>query len=233
LSNKNADELIAFVSRPVTVADTLNALRDYRLNQTMSDGINELAYVIDHMLLFGVPKERIAIDLSITRAADYYTGTVYETFLTNSKIGSVSSGGRCDNLSSSWSGAKYNNAGISIGITRLIPTLIESGIVKIGSRTPASVLVTLLDRSHLGKCMSLTNLLRRQDIATELYLGNNSLGDQLRYAIRKGFPYAIICGEDECGQSLVQICDLVLGKRSWVDPDELISKLSHLRRRPI
>jgi histidyl-tRNA synthetase len=234
LSDESADELIAFFSRSVTINDIFKTLNDYRLNQTMSDGIDELAHVIEHMLLFGVPKERIAIDLSIARGMNYYTGTVYEMFLPNTTTGSVCSGGRYDNLASSFSRGRYPGVGASIGITRLIPILFESGIVRIGAVTPATVLVTLLDRNFLMKCVTFTNLLRREDIPTELYLGNNNkLGDQLRYAIRKGFRYAIICGEGEPQGSTVQVRDLVLGERSLVDANELVSRLSHMRRRPI
>ena len=231
LSEGIADELIELISRSVPPGKVGLALTDSYLNREMAEGVNELETLVDNMIVYGIPRDRIEIDLSIVRGMEYYTGTVYEVFLAGHNNGSVCSGGRYENLVRAR--ARFPGVGMSIGITRLVQSLIESGIIKSGPRTPASVLVTVLDRNYVDKYVALTNILRDEKISAEMYLGSGKIGDQLRYASRKGFLYAVILGADEISKSMVQVRDLVLGEQSEMDISGLMLKLAHVRRQSI
>ena len=136
--------------------------------------------------------------MSIARGLDYYTGTVYETkLLAHPDLGSICSGGRYDDLASLFTNEKLPGVGISIGFSRLMFRLIEVGVLKAEAATPASVLVTTMDSDHINDYLKIAADLRVHGIATEVYFEKRSLGDQLKYASRKGFRYAIIAGENE------------------------------------
>jgi len=182
--------------------DRLDAIAD---NPLLTEGLPELRHVTDGLVALGVPTDHWAVDLTIARGLDYYTGTVYETRLVDHPaVGSICSGGRYDDLASTFTRQKLPGVGISIGLTRMLSRLFEAGVVRPGAATPAPVLVTVMDRALLADCLGLAAELRQAGIATEVYTEPRKLGQQLKYADQKGFGIALILGESEKAAGEVQ-----------------------------
>jgi histidyl-tRNA synthetase len=156
----------------------------------------------------GVPEERLKIDLSICRGLDYYTGTVYETFLTDLEaIGSVCSGGRYDNLTGRYTKQALPGVGASLGLDRLIAAMEQLGLLpKVA--TPAEVFVVQFDAARLGDYQRIARTLRAQGLGVEVYPEAKKIGQQLQYAERKGYRVALIAGENEFVGGVVKVKDL-------------------------
>ena len=187
-------------------------------------GVQELQTVVEGMRSLGVPEDYFEIDLSIARGLDYYTGTVYETRLTaHPDLGSICSGGRYDDLASYFTNEKLPGVGISIGLSRLVLRLLDAGVLKPGPSTPAIVLVTTLDQARLQDYLKIGAALREGGIATEVFLERARLGDQLRYASRKGFRFAVIAGEDEFTAGQVKLKDLTTAVEQTIPRDQIVA----------
>ncbi|MGE3315136.1 MAG: histidine--tRNA ligase, partial [Planctomycetaceae bacterium] len=180
-------------------------------NEHGARGIARLRELFSTCRATGIPSERIVLDVSIARGLDYYTGTIYETFLSDlPSIGSVCSGGRYDNLAGLFTNQALPGVGASLGLDRLLDAMGILGMLSSVS-TPAQVLVTIFDEKHLADYLRVANLLRKRGIATELYPEAKKLGHQLKYASRKGFRAAVIAGEEEFQTGQWQVKDLASG----------------------
>jgi histidyl-tRNA synthetase len=200
-----ATRLYRLISAKSDTRETLAALAEIR-NETCARGLEELREVVTAIRQFGVPDGLFAVDLGVVRGLDYYTGTIYETTLVDyPELGSICSGGRYDDLASYFTDTRLPGVGISIGLTRLFSKLKEAGLLQPLARSPAEVLVTVMDRQYLDKYLTVARLLRDAGINTEVYLEPAKLGNQLAYADRKGFRIAIIAGENEFGKNAVQV----------------------------
>ena len=178
-------------------------------NDLLKKGLTELTKVVSAIRQFGVPDSAFTVDLRVVRGLDYYTGTIYETTLTNHpELGSICSGGRYDDLASYFTNTKLPGVGISIGLTRLFSKLKETGLLKPPARTPAEVFIARLEGQYLEQYLSLAQVLRNAGINTEVYLEEARLGTQLSYADKKGFRVALIAGQNEFDKNLVQIKNL-------------------------
>jgi histidyl-tRNA synthetase len=222
MSHAAAAELFSLIS---TRRDTLAALTEIK-NDTCKQGLAELRQIVDAIGQFGVPDTAFGIDLSVVRGLDYYTGTIYETTLTNDPdVGSICSGGRYDDLASYFTDTRLPGVGISIGLTRLFSRLKEAGLLQPLARTPAEVLVTTMDRQYLDRYLKIAGMLRAAGINTEVYLEPAKLGNQLAYADRKGFRVALIAGENEFAANTVQIKNLSTKSARDVPLQEAISEV--------
>ena len=192
-------------------------------------GVQELQTVIEGMRSLGVPEDYFELDLSIARGLDYYTGTVYETRLTaHPDLGSICSGGRYDDLASYFTNEKLPGVGISIGLSRLVLRLLDAGVLKPGPSTPAIVLVTTMDQARLQDYLKIGAALREGGIATEVFLERARLGDQLKYASRKGFRFAVIAGEDEFASDQVKLKDLATATEQVIPRAQLVAHVLSL-----
>lgn len=222
LSAAAADGLLDRLATVRNVAD-LDGLADTAL---FRDGAAELAQVFDGLAALGVPAGRVRLDLTIARGLDYYTGTVYETMLDALPgIGSVCSGGRYDNLASNYTRQALPGVGISIGLSRLIARAFEAGLIAPGPATPATVLVTVMDRTLLPDSLTVARRLRDAGVATEVFTEPRKLAAQLKYADAKGFRYAVILGEDERTAGTVRIKTLSTGDQTTVPADDVAAQL--------
>src|SRR5690606_30905339 len=150
----------------------------------------------------------VALDVSIARGLDYYTGTIYETFLGDDPgIGSVCSGGRYDNLAGLLTNQKLPGVGASLGVDRLLAALENMGQVATAS-TPAPVIVVYFQSERLGDYLRIARRLRAAGISTEVFPEAKGVGKQLKYADKKGFRIALIAGEDEFQSGQWQVKDL-------------------------
>jgi len=177
-----------------------------------AEGVSELREVVDGMMAAGVAGERVAIDVSIARGLDYYTGTVFETFLDDlPDIGSCCSGGRYDDLASLYTKQRLPGVGASLGVDRLLAAMDELGVG--GKRdTAAAVLIVYFDASRRDDYLALAKELRSESLDVEVYPEPRKLGAQLKYADRRGHRLALIAGDREWAAGTVQIKDLASGE---------------------
>jgi histidyl-tRNA synthetase len=193
------------------------------------EGRDELRQVLEQLRALGVPESRYALNLSIARGLDYYTGIVYETTLdAHPGIGSICSGGRYDNLASHYSKSKLPGVGISIGLTRLFYQLQEAGLVAT-AESSVEVLVALMDDAMLGDALSLSQQLRTAGFNVETQLEPRKLAKQLQYADRAGIRFAVIRGEDEAARGVVAVKDLRRGEQFEVAEAGLADALKKAR----
>jgi histidyl-tRNA synthetase len=202
-------------------------------NETAAEGIRRLRELLAVTKTAGVPGGRIKIDLSIARGLDYYTGTVYETFLTDLPgIGSVCSGGRYDNLASKYTKQVLPGVGVSLGVDRLIAAMEELKHPWLtGQTTPAEVLVVQFDAARLGDYQRVARLLREAGIATEVYPDAKRVGQQLAYAEKRGFHVAVIAGGAEFEQGVWKVKDLAKREETAVPEAELVERVRAAIRR--
>jgi len=214
LEKATAQQMIDFLGNELKTDDMLTQLNSMsQINEQFSQGVKELASVVEGIRNFRVPEASFKIDLSVARGLDYYTGTVYETVLVEHPgIGSICSGGRYDDLASFFTNEKLPGVGLSIGVTRLVSQLIEDGLLKKGAATVAQVLVASMDENSTSDYLRMGTELRNAGIPTEVYLEKARIGNQLKYADKKGFKIAIIAGENEFSENTVQIKDLITGE---------------------
>jgi histidyl-tRNA synthetase len=223
LSSEVAQRILDFVQvRSTSLADAhakLDALGSG--NEALEQGRAELREVLDTVAMLGVPETAFALNFSIARGLDYYTGTVYETTLDeHPEIGSICSGGRYDNLAGQYTKSKLPGVGISIGLTRLFWQLREAGLLQ-SARGTVDVLVTQMDAALLPEYLSLAQALRNAGVRTEVALEGGKLGKQLKYADRAGIRYALVLGEDELARGVVALKDLAAGEQSEVPRADL------------
>jgi histidyl-tRNA synthetase len=179
-------------------------------------GLTNLKAVLDGAAAAGVPNGRLRLDLSIARGLDYYTGTVFETFLDALPgIGSVCSGGRYDNLAGLFTSQELPGIGASLGLDRLLAAMEELGMVE-KIATPAPVFIPYFDKGRLHDYLRLAAALRSAGIGVEVYPDPKKLGQQLKYADRRGFRVALIAGADEFQNQKCQVKDLQTGQKQDV-----------------
>lgn len=177
-------------------------------SETFNQGIAELREVLELIRAFGVPETHYAINLSIARGLDYYTGTVYETTLNeHPQIGSICSGGRYDNLASNYTKSKLPGVGISIGATRLFWQLREAKLLG-EAESSVKVLVTQMDEAQLPAYLEIAALLRGAGIATEVVMEAGKLGKQFKHADRAGIRFVVVLGSDEIAKGVVTVKDM-------------------------
>ena len=189
------------------------------------EGRAELRAALERLKAMGVPEGDYAINLSIARGLDYYTGMVYETTLDDHPgIGSICSGGRYDDLASHYTKSKLPGVGISIGLTRLFWQLREAGLVEMADST-VDVLVTLIDDQGLDHALALSQALRAAGLNVETQLEPRKLGRQFQYADRAGIRFVVVRGSDEAARGVVAVKDLRRGEQFDVAEDELANTL--------
>jgi len=189
------------------------------------EGRTELREVLQRLRAMGVPESRYAINLSIARGLDYYTGLVYETVLdAHPQIGSICSGGRYDDLASHYTKSKLPGVGISIGLTRLFWQLREAGLIGTADSS-VDALVVLLDDAGLDHALALSQQLRAAGLNVETQLEPRKLAKQLQYADRAGIRFVVIRGEDEAAKGVVAVKDLRRGEQFEVADADLARTL--------
>jgi histidyl-tRNA synthetase len=221
LSDDQAAPVLAFLtSRGDTASATLANLRAAIGASTVgAEGVAELEIMAELLDAGGYGADRIILDPSVVRGLGYYTGPVFEAELTfeifdekgrKRQFGSVSGGGRYDDLVKRFTGQSVPATGVSIGVDRLLAALREKG--RIGSQSHGPVVVTVMDRDRMADYQAMVTELRTAGIRAEVYLGNpKNFGNQLKYADKRNSPVAIIEGGDEKTQGIIQIKDLILG----------------------
>jgi histidyl-tRNA synthetase len=227
LSTETAQKILDFVQvRSTSLQDAFDKLDALGPGpEVMEQGRAELKEVLRLINDFGVPETHYALNLSIARGLDYYTGTVYETTLNDHpQIGSVCSGGRYENLAGQYTKSHLPGVGISIGLTRLYWQLRDAGLIGT-ARSTVDVLVTQMDPAQLPAYLTIASELRGAGIATEVVLDGGKLGKQFKYADRSGIRFVIVLGEDEIAKGVVTVKDLRREDQFEVSRADLIKTL--------
>ena len=222
LSEEQAEQILKFIAIHGTNAQVLGALEGYAGREaTFDTGLSELKAVTANLAAFGVPEENFAVDLTIARGLDYYTGTVYETtLLDHPEIGSVCSGGRYDNLAGYYIDKQLPGVGISIGLTRLFYVLDEQGLLNPQlSGAPADALVLPMT-SDLAPAIALAETLRSAGLRVQLYGEQKKFKQKLSYANKLGVPFAVLLGEDEIAQGVCSVKNMATGEQLTLPPAE-------------
>ncbi len=220
-----ADEVLEFILIRGTNQQVLEKLSGYLgRNEIFDLGYQELVAVTENLAGFGVPEANFAVDLTIARGLDYYTGTVYETtLLDHPEIGSVCSGGRYDNLAGYYIDKPLPGVGISIGLTRLFYVLDEQGLLNPElPAAPADVLVLPMTPS-IAPAVALAEELRSAGLRVQLYSENKKFKQKLSYADKLAVPYVVLLGEDELAQGKVALKDMRSGEQKLLTAAEAAS----------
>ena len=222
LTGAQADDVLRFIGIRGTNAQVLAALEGYAGRDPLFDqGLSELKAVTANLAAFGVPEENFALDLTIARGLDYYTGTVYETMLLDHpQIGSVCSGGRYDNLAGYYIDKALPGVGISIGLTRLFYVLDEQGLLNPAlPAAPADALVLPMTGDP-APAIALAETLRSGGLRVQLYGEQKKFKQKLAYADKLGVPFAVLLGEDEIAQGLCSVKNMGTGQQVTLPPME-------------
>ena len=222
LGENEADEILKFIAIRGTNDQVIAALEGYvGRNEIFDLGLQELKAVCRNLAAFGVPEENFAVDLTIARGLDYYTGTVYETtLLDHPEIGSVCSGGRYDNLAGYYIEKQLPGVGISIGLTRLFYVLDEQGLLNPAiPSAPADALVLPMTADP-GSAIALAETLRGFGLKVQLYGEQKKFKQKMAYADKLGVPYAVLLGEDEIAEGACSVKDMRTGEQVKLTPAE-------------
>ena len=207
------NKIVEFIEIKGSSDDKIQKLKDLKIeNETFVKGVEELEFVVKNIRLFGIPEKNFNVDLTIARGLDYYTGTVYETFLNDYReLGSVCSGGRYENLAEHYTDKKLPGVGISIGLTRLFYKLNELNLIKTEKESVSDVLIIHIVED-LKVQISVANTLRNKGVNTEIYLNDKKLKAKFKYADKLKIPYVIVIGEDEITNNEIKIKDMKTGE---------------------
>lgn len=228
IDDKIAYDIIKFVNIKGSNKEHIEAAEQYRnLNEIFDAGLNELKMVSEMVKYFGVPEDNFSIDFSIARGLDYYTGTVYETIITDHpEFGSVCSGGRYDNLAQYYTDKKLPGVGISIGATRLFSVLKEAGFFDFEKTSAIDVLIIPMTED-ISYCINVMTNLREAGVRTQIYFENKKIKKKMAYANKINVPYAIIIGDDEIKDGKIAFKNLETGEQKVCNVDDAITMINY------
>ena len=231
IEEENVVKILEFISISGDNEEKIEALEKLNIkNEVFEKGLFELKEVVKYIRLFGVPEENFSIDLTIARGLDYYTGTVYETFLDNYReIGSVCSGGRYDNLAENYTDKSLPGVGIAIGVTRLFDQLNDLKLIKTEKESISDVLV-ISTSDDVSECLPIANTFRKEGINTEVYMNDKKMKAKFKYADKLKIPYVAIIGEDEVKENKVSLKNLVTGKQDTINIQEAVEILKEYKK---
>lgn len=226
IAEKEIQTIMNFIKISGTNSEKIQTLKELGIkSEIFGTGLNELEQVINLIKVCGVPEKNFEIDLTIARGLDYYTGTVYETFLDDyKKLGSVCSGGRYENLAEYYTDKKLPGVGISIGLTRFFYQARKEGLIK-SERTSISKVLVVPMTDNLEKCMEVASKLREAKINTEIYLADKKIKAKFKYADKLNIPFAVVIGDDEIANDKVTLKNMTTGEQKTLTIEETINMI--------
>ena len=221
---ESINKIMQFIKIDGTTDEKLKKLQTLGIeNDTYKMGVEELGEIVKYIRLFGIEDKNFVIDLSIARGLDYYTGTVYETFLNGYReLGSVCSGGRYENLAQNYTDKKLPGVGVSIGLTRLFYKLNELNLIKAEKKSVSDILIIPMTE-NLQVPIQLATELRNAGVNTEIYLNDKKIKTKMKYADKLKIPYVIVIGDNEIESGKVKIKVMETGEEieATVDAKEI------------
>ena len=226
VESEKIDKIMAFIGIEGTTDEKIQKLKALNFkNELFLKGVDELSEVVKYVRYFGVPDDNFKVDLTIARGLDYYTGTVYETFLNDYReVGSVCSGGRYDNLTEYYSDRKMSGVGVSIGLTRLFYKLNELNIIKEKENSIAKVLVVSMT-TNINRALEVGAIFRNNNINTDVYSEDKKIKAKFKYADKLRIPFVAIIGEDEEKNGTVSLKNMETGEQEELKIEEAVKKL--------
>ena len=220
---EKVETIMKFIAISGDNSEKIQELKNMNIeNETFKEGLNELGQVVKFIRIFGVPEENFKIDLTIARGLDYYTGTVYETFLNKYRnMGSICSGGRYDNLAEYYTERKMPGVGISIGLSRLFFQLMDNEIITAKGQSISDVLIISMTDDY-DMCASVATKLREKNLNVQINIEDQKIGKKFKYANNINVKYVIIIGEDEIKNNVVTVKNMETGNQETVKIEEAI-----------
>ncbi len=227
LSSADSKEVIKLVSIHGSSKEVTQQLNQFSLeNNDFNEALKRLSALNKLLQAGGMKSSEFVFDLKIARGFDYYTGVVFEMFLSDSK-NSVGSGGRYDNLTSHYSKEKLPGVGASIGVSRLFSALQSK---QTGPATPAQALIVVFSDDLLPYCFKVAAELRKNNINVEIYPTVTKMAKQLNYANKLGIPFVLLCGEDEAKKNQVTVKDMRTGKQKILTISKVMKEIKNKKR---
>lgn len=222
LDEKRAEKIASFIEAANSNQETLEKFAGLVENDLYEEGLKELGTVYKYMIKLGIPDKNIKLDPSITRGLDYYTGTVYETFINGyEKIGSVSSGGRYEKLADNFTKQALPGVGMSIGLTRLFYQLKEIGLVDKKEENLTEILIIPMSEEENFYAIDILNILHDKGKNADIYLEGGKLKKKFSYADKIGVKYAYIIGGEERENKTITVRNMKTGEQESIDFDSL------------
>ena len=223
-----ADKILSFINIKGTNAEVLEALKGVSCDdETFKVGIEELEKVVSYAYMYGIPEKNIAIDLTIARGLDYYTGTVYETKMVDyPSLGSVCSGGRYDNLTGYYTDDSLPGIGISIGLTRLFSQLRSENIISDDRKSLVDVLFIPMDKNHIDFVLESAAVVRSAGLKVDVYCLDKGMKPKMKFANRSGIPYVALVGDSEAEEGKIMLKNMESGEQELLTPAEAAAKLA-------
>lgn len=227
ISENIVTKLLDFLTYTGTTDDIITMMENCGIeNETFKIGVAELKEVVSCLRMQGLPEKYYKINLTIVRGLDYYTGTVYETILTDyPELGSVCGGGRYDNLAGYYTEQKLPGVGVAIGLTRLFYQLCENNLIKATKTSIADVLVLPMDENAMEKAYEVAGKLRLNGVACQLYVEDKKFKNKINYADKLKIPFVVIIGQDEIDNGYVTLKDMFEFNQQQVSDDKLVETI--------
>lgn len=226
---KSIEKLFGIILNKGDNVSLLEAVEnEFGNNERISIGIANLREVLDLLKYFSVSKDKLIFDLALSRGLDYYTGIIFESAVPSQPhIGSLTGGGRYDELIGIFTDKKIPAVGITIGLDRILAALVDAGKIE-NDLTPTKVLVTIFDDKFIPRSIEVANSLREAGISTEIYLESKKLKQQFAYADKLKIPFVLIIGEDEISRGTVSMKDMKTGNQKEISLDAFIEEMKIL-----
>ncbi|MEJ2535717.1 MAG: histidine--tRNA ligase [Calditrichia bacterium] len=226
IESRGADKILQVLGIEGSNKDRLRKLTDLlKTSKTGLAGIKEIEDLLNYLKMLEVPEQQILFDLYLARGLDYYTGPIYETVVDEPRIGSITGGGRYDNLIGLFSGQNQPATGSSIGLERIITVMDELKMFPDDLKTSVEVLITIFDTSCLPYSIKIANLLRQENINCDLYSGESKLRGQFGLANDRNIPIAVVAGPDEIKINTVNIKNMRTGKQVNVPLENMVNEI--------
>ena len=220
---EKVETIMRFIAIDGNNDNKIKSLEELNINnEVFQEGLRELKQLIKFIKIFGVPENNFKIDLTIARGLDYYTGTVYETFLDKYRnLGSVCSGGRYDNLAEYYTDRKMPGVGISIGLSRLFFQLIDNKIISAEDQSISNVLIVSMTDNY-EMCADIARKLRDNDLNVQINIEEQKLGKKFKYADNLNVKYVIIIGEDEIKNNVITLKNMFTGEQNTLTFEDAV-----------
>lgn len=226
LTDTQVEKIGEFLSIEGTRQEIIDALNNLKVEDDLfREGVMELDLLTRYMEDFGITEKNYGIDIKIARGLDYYTGTVYETFLNDyPELGSVCSGGRYDNLAANYTKSKLPGVGISIGLSRLFYQLREKNIIETEKKSMVDVLIIPME-GYVEESISLVRDLREVGVAAGIYTEGGKMGKKFKYADDLNIPYVAVIGENEVEKLLYTLKNMKTGEQNLYEFNALVEEI--------
>ncbi len=230
IPEKSISKMLSLITTKGNTQEILDSLSgELAAYSEAVEGLNELRQMIQYLGLLGVPDNYYKIDPSMARGLEYYTGPIYETIVEEANVGSITGGGRFDNLIGRFTNRSFPATGTTIGIERIIVVMEKEGMFpKNIGKTATQVLVTAFDESLIGESVKVTRRLRETGIRTQIFFDPISLREQIAYADKKTIPVVVIIGPDEASSGQIMVRDLRRKEQQTLPMEEAILMVKNM-----